>query len=390
MNIGIFSDTYYPQINGVATSIRMLEREFNRMGHRVYIFTTSDPHAPQALPRVFRLPSMPFVFLPTHRVAYMYSPKLLMKLKSLDLDIVHTQTEFPVGIFGKVVSEFLHIPMVHTYHTMYEDYVHYIARGHLVTPKMAQQFSRMFCNRARAVIAPVGKTRASLLQYGVVRPISVIPTGIDFSPFNPARYPKEDILALRASYGIAPDDPVVVTVGRVAKEKSMDVLVREWPKLAARLPRAKFVIVGDGPVRTELTTLAGSLGVSDSVIFTGAQPWDNIGRFYQLGDVFTMASTSETQGLTYVEAIASHLPVVVKSDPSVAGLIAHGETGYCFHKDEEASDLLYHVLTHPAEAKIIAENGWQAIQHLSSEHFAKNVETLYLDVLQNKLNRKLS
>ncbi|MDR1914903.1 MAG: glycosyltransferase, partial [Clostridiales bacterium] len=234
MNIGIFTDTYYPQINGVVTSTRMLEKELNKLGHKVFIITTTDPNVKRPSPRVFRLPSMPFVFLPTHRMTFMYSPKLLMNLKSLKLDIIHTQTEFPVGIFGKIVSEFYKIPMVHTYHTMYEDYVHYIANGHLITPVMAKKYSTLFCNRAKIVIAPVEKTRQYLEECGVVRPLRVIPTGLDFAPFAPELFSEKQIAEKKAELGIQPDERVIVNIGRIAKEKSINVLIDQLPKLRNR------------------------------------------------------------------------------------------------------------------------------------------------------------
>ncbi|MDR1539092.1 MAG: glycosyltransferase family 4 protein [Clostridiales bacterium] len=377
MNIGIFTDTYYPHINGVVTSTRMLEKELNKRGHQVFIFTVSDPHVTYAAPRVFRLPSMPFAFLPTHRVTFLYSPKLLVNIKRFHLDIVHTQTEFPMGIFGKIVSEFYKTPMVHTYHTMYEDYVHYVANGHLITPKMAQQYSRVFCNRAKVVIAPAEKTRDYLEDSGVIRPIHVIPTGLDFRPFAKENFQESQKAELRAELGIGSQDPVIVTVGRVAKEKSIDVLINQMPKLIEKLPNAKFVIVGPGPMLEQLKSQAAALGVKDSVIFTGEKPWESIPLYYQLGDVFAMASTSETQGLTYIEAMASKIPVVVKRDRSVEGVIIHGETGYCFEKDEDAADLLYRALTNREEAKFLAEKCFERNSHLSAEEFAKKVEEVY-------------
>lgn len=377
MNIGIFTDTYYPQINGVVTSTRMLEKELNRLGHRVYIFTTTDPQARNPVPRVFRLPSMSLIFLKTHRVALFYSPKLILGVKKFNLDIVHTQTEFPLGIFGKLVSELYRIPMVHTYHTMYEDYVHYIANGHLITPKMAQQFSRVFCNRARAVIAPVDKTYRYLNEIGVVRPIHIIPTGLDFAPFAPERFSQEELNELRRRLGISPDDRVIAVIGRVAKEKSIDVLMDMMPKLLAQVPNAKLLIVGDGPLREEMAARAEKLGVSRAVIFTGFVPWEDIAGYYRLSDVFATASTSETQGLTYIEAMAAHVPVVVKKDPSFEGLIRHGETGYQFEHNDDAADRVAYALTHPEEARSVAERGFEAIKPLSAAAFAKNMESVY-------------
>jgi 1,2-diacylglycerol 3-alpha-glucosyltransferase len=378
MNIGIFADTYYPHINGVVTSTRMLEKELEKLGHQVFIFTVSDPHVNYAAPRVFRLPSMPFVFMPAHRVTFLYSPKLLVNIRKFKLNVVHTQTEFPIGILGKIVSEFCKVPMVHTYHTMYEDYVHYIANGHLITPKMAQQYSRIFCNRAKVVIAPAEKTSCYLKEIGVSRPIDVIPTGLDFRPFAKERFTRDKILEARRSIGVAPDDPVVVSIGRVAKEKSIDVLISMMPSLLSRLPAAKLVIVGPGPMLGALKEQAGRLGISNSVIFTGERPWDVIPLYYQLGDVFATASTSETQGLTYIEAMASKVPVVVKRDLSVDGVISHGETGYCFERDQDAADMIFHALTHKDEAAQMAERCFERNSKLSAEHFAKSVEEVYL------------
>lgn len=377
MNIGIFTDTYHPQINGVVTSIRMLEREMTALGHNVFIFTTSDPHSCQEGANVFRLPSMPITFLPPHRVAFLYSPKLLLKMKSLRLDIIHTHTEFPLGILGKLVSEIYRIPMVHTYHTMYEDYTHYILNGFLITPKMAKGFSRVFCNRAKAVIAPVDKTRDYLKEIGVARTIKTIPTGLDFAPFKKSNFTVSELYHAKLEIGLGPEDPVIVSVGRVAREKSLDILIKMMPELLVKLPSAKLVIVGDGPATDDLKNLARSLKVWPSVIFAGSRPWDTIGKYYQLGDVFATASTSETQGLTYIEAMASQVPVVVKKDPSFEGLIKHNDTGFVFEKDEEAAQVMYYALTNQKEAEKAADRGFAAIQHLSAKQYAVNVEEVY-------------
>lgn len=153
MNIGIFTDTYYPQINGVVTSVRTLEKELAKRGHKVFVFTVSHPNAKTAYPRVFRLPSMPFVFLPSHRVGVLYSPKAVSIVKKINLDIIHTHTEFSLGLFGRMMAKQLNIPWVHTYHTMYEEYVHYISKGMLnrLTPKMVANLSRVFCNKCNTI-----------------------------------------------------------------------------------------------------------------------------------------------------------------------------------------------------------------------------------------------
>ena len=381
MNIGLFTDTYPPQINGVATSVFMLQKELTQRGHRVYVFTTSDPHADTTPLNVIRLPSIPFAFLPSHRVAIMYSPKLLRRIKSLQLDIVHSHTEFPLGFLGSLVAKMYGIPRVHTYHTMYEDYVHYIFNGKLLSPNAAKRFSRMFCNRAHLMIAPTAKTRNYLQEIGVTRPIETIPTGIDFSTMAPGNYSAETLAATRAQYGIAPSDPVVVSIGRVAREKSLDVLVAAMPKVLAVLPNAKLLIVGGGPVQADLAQQAAALGITDAVLFAGPQPWETIGKFYQLGNLFATASTSETQGLTYIEAMAAQVPVAVKNDPCFVERIVHGQTGFVFDGQHDVAEVLLHALTSPEAVKRVVANGLEVIEPLSARAYAGSVERAYCSLL---------
>ena len=384
MNIGIFTDTYYPQINGVVTSIRMLEGQLRAMGHKVYIFTVTDPRAEKKLPNVFRLPSMPLSFIPSQRIALLYPPNILFKFKDLKLDIIHTQTEFPLGIFGKLVSGFYRIPIVHTYHTMYVDYTHYIANGHLITPKTAEHYSRIFCNGANAVIVPALKAKECLVSYNVKRPIVTIPSGFDLARFGPEKYPQEEIEGVKRRLGIPPGAPVVVTVSRLAHEKSIDVVIKEMPRLVKDLPDVRYLIVGDGPARNDLQRLASDLGLRDAVIFAGAAPWDEIGKYYRTGDAFVGASTSETQGITYAEAMASKLPVVAKKDESLKELITNDETGFYFEKDTDCAAVLKKVLTDTDRAKKIAERGYASVRRLSSENFARQVEDVYKNCIETK------
>ena len=266
MNIGIFSDTYSPQVNGVVSSILTLEKKLREQGHNVYIFTISHPQATEDSPYVYRMASVPFIFLKDHRVGIVYSNRAVHKIKRLKLDLILSQTEFSMGIFARMMSKKLNIPIIHTYHTVYEDYMHYISKGIDFSPRIARRYSKSFCNHVDGVVAPTKKTEKLLRSYGVQKPIRIIPTGIDFTPFNPNQYTIEDTLKLKKVFHIPTDVPIVLFVGRVAKEKSIDVLIKAMPLLTQKLPDAKLVIVGDGPSRLELEELAHQLNVRDSVI----------------------------------------------------------------------------------------------------------------------------
>lgn len=384
MNIGIFSDTYFPQLNGVATSIRTLSTALEERGHHVYIFTPSDPRcAGENEPNIFRLPSIPVYFVRDYRAGYVCPPHVLKKIHAMELDIIHTQTEFSLGFLGKLISTTQGIPMVHTYHTMYEDYVHYIGGGHIVSPEMAREFSRMFCNTAMDVIAPTHKTEQLLKSYGVTKPISVIPTGIDTTHFQKAQYDPKEILELRHSLGLKDTTPVIVSIGRIAKEKSIDVVIGALPALLEKLPETMMVIIGEGNEIENLGKFAESLGVGDHVIFTGGKPWDEIGKYYQIGNVFCSASVSETQGLTFAEAMAAGVPVVAKKDECIENLITNGETGLLFEDNDDLPDLLYRVLTDKTLSTRLSEASMQAMDRLSVKAFADSVERLYQNILDS-------
>lgn len=379
MNIGLFTDTYFPQINGVATSVHTLAGALRARGHNVYIFTPKDPNitAEQSSENVIAMPSLPFMLLRNYRVGLIYSPRAFNQISHLHLDIVHTQTEFPLGIFGKLLSTVKKIPMVHTYHTMYEDYVHYIAKGYIVTPAMAKEFSKLFCNSATAVVAPTEKAKHFLEEYGVIKPIEIIPTGIDTSLFAKKNFLEQDTIALKQSLGLEKDTPVILSLGRVAKEKSIDVILRALPKLFQKMPQARMVIVGDGPERENLEHLAKELDIAHKVLFIGAKPWAEIGKYYQIGTVFCSASVSETQGLTFAEAMAGGIPVIAKRDESIENIIENNKTGLLFETEEDLTEKLYMLLNTPALQKRLSNASITKMELLSVSAFAEHMEQLY-------------
>jgi len=389
MNIGLFTDTYFPQMNGVATSVHTLANALEKRGHQVYIFTPSDPKAdPEESDHIIRMPSMPFLLLKNYRVGTMYSPLTLAKISHLHLDIVHTQTEFPLGTFGRFLAKTHKISMIHTYHTMYEDYVHYLGHGLFATPAFAREFSKLFCNAADGVVAPTEKAKQSLSNYGVTKPITIIPTGIDTELFAKDNFDPAEILALKQSFGFQPETPVLLCLGRIAKEKSIDVIINAMPKLLHTCPEVMLLVVGDGPEKANLMDLANSLDIVNHVVFAGAKPWNEIGKYYQLGTVFASASLSETQGLTFAEAMAGGIPVVAKKDECIEALIEHKKTGLLFETEDALSDLLISLFQDKALRESLSGNSMKKMDALSVEIFAENMEKLYEDVLASRANEQ--
>lgn len=383
MNIGLFTETYYPEINGVATSVYMLKQELEKRGHNVYVFTTTTPGAPEHEHNVFRVPSLPFIFITERRVGLFYQPKLAHIIKKLSLDLIHTHTEFSLGIFGRIMARELKLPIVHTYHTIYEDYTHYLTRFKALDRRakaFARIYSKVVCNNAEQVIVPTEKTKELLLRYSVHKDISVVPTGIDLSKFAPSNYTKEQVTELKGKYKLAPEDKVLLYIGRVSQEKNIEEIIQAMPEYVTSREHVKFVIVGSGPALEKLEDMVKQLHMEAYFVFAGAQPWDTIGLFYQLGDVFVSASQSETQGLTYIEAMASGLPVVAKADKCLAGILEEGHNGYSFIDREGLYYGLDQVLYLDKKTDY-SKNAIEKVKKYSTQEFAYQVEKVYQQVI---------
>ncbi len=384
MNIGLFTETYYPEINGVANSVYMLKTELEEIGHTVYVFTTTTPGAPEFEHNVFRVPSLPCIFITERRVGLFYQPKLASLIKKLNLDLIHTHTEFSLGIFGRIMAKELKLPTVHTYHTIYEDYTHYIT--HFKTlDKRAKAFVRVFtkicCNTVEQVIVPTEKVKELLLKYSVYRDISIVPTGVNLKKFNPELYPKEEVLKLRQHFGLKAEDKVLLYLGRISKEKNIAEIIEAMPEYMRTREQVRFLIVGGGPEMENLKETVAEQKMQDKIIFTGSQPWDNIGLFYQLGDVFVSASQSETQGLTYIEAMAAGLPVVARKDKCLEDILKPGWNGFDFTDRAGLTEGLDAVFFNKNNIPF-GENAKLKVRKYASEEFARNVEIVYEEVMQ--------
>jgi len=391
MNIGIFTDSYYPQISGVVTSTMMLKKELESLGHNVTVITVKHPDVDIDNSNIIRLPSIPFLPFPEQRIGAMYSHKIMNKIKNLNLDIIHTQTEFSIGIFGRISAKKLNIPVVHTYHTMYEDYVHYISKKTMKNKIkiLVKKGSLLYCKDCNAVIVPSIKVKKVLMSYGLDNSnINVIPTGIDLEPFKKENYDTSSLISLKNSLGISENDIVVLYIGRVASEKSIDVIIKSMPYLIKKVPNAKLLIVGDGPEKENLQQLVKNIKIKNSVIFAGEKPWNEIGMYYQLGNVFVSASITETQGLTFSEAIASKVPIIAKYDRNLDGIITDKITGRIFKNDNELSDILFDVITNTHTTSAMVNSAYKNIESLSSKHFGESVEKLYMEVIENYIHNR--
>lgn len=387
MRVGLFTDTYLPQISGVATSIKTLKEELEKQGHEVYIFTTTDKHVKRYEdPTIIRLPSVPFISFTDRRIVYRGLFESYKIAKTYKLDIIHTQTEFSLGILGKMVGKALRIPVIHTYHTQYEDYVRYIANGKLIRPSMVKYIVRGFLNDLDGVICPSRIALNLLDGYSVKIPKRIIPTGIDLREYERPDISQEDIAKLREKWAIASDETVLLSLSRVSYEKNIQALLANMPKILSNNPKVKLLIVGDGPYLEELKEQAQDLAVMDNVIFTGMVSHNETALYYKAADFFISASTSETQGLTYAESLASGKPIIAQSNPYLDDLITDKMFGTLYQTGTDLADaVLNAIVSTPAKQ----EKVWQKkLYEISAEAFGKSVFAFYLDMIISKKAKK--
>lgn len=384
MKIGLFSDTFYPEINGVATSVLTLHRELTRRGHEVHVFAPKCRGWESCQQdTVHYIASAPLLVLKDRNVAFP-GPLTNWEATKLDFDIVHTNSEFVMGHFGRLVARANDSVLIHTYHTIWEEYTYYVTHGVAdeAARKVARKYSEWWCNRFDRIIAPTGKTLGLLYDYGVRTPMDIIPSGMDIARFAPERHDALERTARRNECGVQPGERVLLNIGRISREKNLEQVVRVFPRLHEQHPDVRLVIVGEGPMREHLMKMAAELGVAEHVTFTGPKPWEKIDQYYAIGDVFVSASHSETQGLTYVEAMASGLCVCAVNDECLSGVIQDGVSGILTGDEDEA--LLAGLLrAFSDEGRQIAQHAAKYAEPFGTEAFAAKVEKCYETAIED-------
>jgi 1,2-diacylglycerol 3-alpha-glucosyltransferase len=380
MRIALFSECYSPVTNGVVTSVVTLRETLQALGHTVYVFAPGTPQ-PDDDADVFRLPELPFPRHPYH---------FARPFPRLNFDF-HCQHPFTVGRLGADIAKKYHLPMVYTAHSLY-DTMATCSKSPIVRtmgPKAARGLIRRFCDRADYVIAPTRHTRDALKADGVRARYAVVPSGV--IPPVVSEGARE---RLRGQYGIADETPLLLYVGRLGPEKRLDLLLRAIANLQTfGLPEPlndfRLAIVGEGQCGEELEYLAGELRITDRVIFAGGHPHATIGDWYAAGDIFTMPSPAETQGLVLVEAMNVGLPCLAVDRGGTREVVEQGETGLRVPMDSGAfARALDFLLRNPQVCENLGQNGKIRALEYSPETMTRHILDIYERVLQ--LPRKTS
>ena len=375
MKILLTTDTWTPTINGVVTSTVALRTELQARGHEVRVLTLAGSSRTYTEDGVTYLGSLDAGLI--YPGARLRAPALngaLHDLAAWSPDVVHSQCEFSTFAPARQLAKAAGAPLLHTYHTVYEDYTHYFSPSRRMGRCLAQLFTRSICAACDAVIAPTQKIQWLLTGYGVRCPVEVIPTGLDLDRFAAQPDP-----ALRAALDLPSDEPVLLYLGRLAKEKNIAELIGALPQI----DRGVLLIVGDGPERPVLEAQTQALGVARRVRFAGMAAPAEVPRYYALADAFVSASTSEAQGLTYIEALAAGLPLLCRDDPCVRTLITPGQDGWVYRTGAELMALANALPWGPAAAPL-RQKARQAAAPYARQAFGAAVEALYRRTILDK------
>lgn len=391
MRIGIFTETYAPYISGLVTSEIMLKKALEKLGHEVYVVTANleDFHYKyDEKERILKIPGIPTGIYDS-RLTSIYPVRAVNKIRKWNLDVIHSQTEFGIGTFARLLAKQLNIPLVHTYHTMYEDYVHYITKGYFnkSSKKIVEYLTLFYCDKTVSeLIVPTKKTYDLFKEkYNVDREVHIIPTGIEIERFYKENIDKDKLLKLKKKLKITSDDFVGIFIGRLGQEKNIVFLLDVVKNLKKKLPNFKFLLVGDGPDYELYSDIIKEYGIEDRVIMTGKVPWEEVPYYYHLSSIFLTASHTETQGLTVIEAMASgSVPICIK-DESFENAIIDKVDGMLFNTKKECSEIITKFYNNKELLEKMSLQGIKDSNKFSSKYFAESVLEVYNEAIDKKL-----
>jgi len=329
LRIAIFSNCYQPMVNGVVGAITLLRKGFIEAGHEVYVFAPAFDDFVDHETGIYRYRSVDLTKEVKYPVAIPFSPRIQRIIDGLDLDIIHSHHPFVLGPLSNKIARRKRIPTVYTFHTQYEQYSHYIPLPRQLVNTISRHKITRFCESVNQVTTPAESARQILIDYGVTRPIRVIP--------NPTNIPLEPIdgRKVREQYHLG-DAKVLINIGRIAPEKNLGLLLESFALMLRRTTEPlKLMIVGDGPELPALKQLAGQLGIAEQVVFTGMVEPSKVPDYLAAADLFVMTSKSEVKPLSQLEALAAGLPIIAVAAPGANDTIIHGENGYLVQDDLE-------------------------------------------------------
>lgn len=375
MRVLQLSDVYFPRINGVSTSIETFRRRLHACGVDSILVAPRYSGEPDA-DGILRVPGRPIPGDPEDRLMRLRETiHRASQVAAGGIDLIHVQTPFVAHLAGRHVARRLGLPLVVSYHTLFEEYFHHYVRWlpRTLTARFARSLSRRQCGQAECVIAPSAQMRERLLAYGVSRPIEVLPTGIECEDFA-----RGDGARFRRDHGIAADCPLALTVSRLAFEKNIGMLIDAIRHARRICPQILLLIAGHGPAEAALMR-QNALGLAGSVRFVGYLDRARVlPDCYAAADLFVFASRTETQGLVLLEAMAAGTPVLALPSMGARSILAGGRG--CLRAPDDAAGfgrLIGDLLSHPPHLAEMSREARRAAADWSASAMALRLAELY-------------
>ncbi|MDX3773852.1 glycosyltransferase [Chromatiaceae bacterium AAb-1] len=389
LNIVMFTNNYLPFIGGVPLSVERLRQGLKALGNQVLVVAPSYRQQGADDDNIIRVPSLlAWGEKQEFRLANIFKPGLSRRIKAWQPDIIHLHHPFWLGTVGLLLAKRLRLPVIYTYHTRLEHYAHFVPLpSALFRNLISHSMIKRFANKCDALIVPTDSAAEYLRMIGVKTAVYVQPTGIDYEQFSMVS--EQQVKALAAELALQ-DEFILISVSRLSDEKNIDFMIEAVAELRNKIScQFKLLLIGDGHQRVRLQQKITALGLQQHMVLTGAVPPEKMPLYYRLGKAFVFTSKSETQGMVILEAMAAGLPVVAIRSSGIDDVIREDYNGY---KTPENTALwnqkIITLMNDEHLRQTMATQAQQFAADYSVSHFARNVRTIYAQVLAVAARRK--
>jgi 1,2-diacylglycerol 3-alpha-glucosyltransferase len=383
LHIAFFTNYYHPVVNGVVRSVASFRETLMKQGHNVFVFAQSDDSYKDNEPFIFRYPSLPLP-LGDISAALPVSPFVDQLLPALKLDVIHTHHPILLGQTAARKAAEMGLPLVFTFHTQYWEYTHYVPFPQEAIQEFLKnaihKWLRDFMQKCQHIIIPSESMKDFLVkEYGLDTNYTVIPTGTNLEPFLSA-----DGDVVRKEQGWQ-DETILISVGRLAPEKNWETLLRAFAKVYPEHQDLRLVLIGDGPSREDLKSMATELGIAERVTFLGSIPFGEVPGYLKAADIFSFASVTETQGLVTIEAMAAGLPIVAVDASGTRDIVEHGKQGFLVENDPDTlAKALHELLSDSHQLKRFSNSALKKAKTFDVNQLSRQLVDVYEQAIQAK------
>ena len=387
MKIAIFTETYLPYINGVVTHVKALKDGLEKLGNQVLIVTADvDAKHHYTKEGILHCPAKYSKKFYGYGLAAPLSSNRLRLLREFDPDVIHIHQEFGIGFSGMIAARKLNKPLVYTLHTMYDDYLYYVAPRPFIPlmKRISHRYAHFLATKSAALTGPSKKVEEFFRECGIDKDVNVVPNPVELDMFDPEKVSAEQKHAFREKFGIAEDEMLACFCGRLGKEKSVDVLLNYWAETYRPEDNMKLFIIGEGPAKDDLMEQANSLNIKDSVVFAGKVMHPDLPPYYACCDCYVTASLSDTNSISMLEGMAMGLPVLQLYDELNKDQVVEGVNGFVFTDAESLHEKLLKIRDMPqAEMDSLRASVRESVKKSGAETLARHLLSIYKKSLRD-------